>query len=117
VKFNLPGVACTSEETSNEYFSSIDLPTHSLAHNHTRLSTGKLLSPSRFFAKYNSDQRLDTAEKERFSKLAFFQTRSPPLTTKKHIRRRKMPEFKKVELFGGAITVDFPAAFGDVRYV
>jgi hypothetical protein len=77
VEFNLPGVACTSEETSNEYFSSIDLPTHSLAHCHTRLSTGKLLSPSRFFAKYNSDQRLDTAEKERFSKLAFFPDEEP----------------------------------------
>jgi hypothetical protein len=28
-----------------------------------------------------------------------------------------MSEFKQVELFGGAITADFPAAFGDVRYV
>jgi D-alanyl-D-alanine dipeptidase len=28
-----------------------------------------------------------------------------------------MSGFKPVELFGGAITADFPAAFGDVRYV
>lgn len=28
-----------------------------------------------------------------------------------------MSTFKQVDLFGGAITADFPAAFGDVRYV
>ena len=28
-----------------------------------------------------------------------------------------MAEFKKVELFGGAIVAEFPKAFGDVRYV
>lgn len=28
-----------------------------------------------------------------------------------------MSGFKPVELFGGAITADFPTAFGDVRYV
>jgi hypothetical protein len=30
-------------------------------------------------------------------------------------KRTKMATFKQVDLFGGAITADFPAAFADVR--
>jgi len=30
-------------------------------------------------------------------------------------RQTKMSTFKQVDLFGGAIAADFPAAFGDVR--
>lgn len=51
-------------------------------------------------------------EREQFSWI-----RTPP-TNKRLIKRIisfEMSGFKPVELFGGAITADFPAAFGDVR--
>jgi predicted DNA repair protein MutK len=32
-----------------------------------------------------------------------------------HHETHTMSAFKQVDLFGGAITADFPAAFGDVR--
>jgi hypothetical protein len=57
-----------------------------------------------------------TQQKETdFQKVAFPDENPLLLCLRTNKSTRKMSEFKQVELFGGAITADFPAAFGDVR--
>jgi hypothetical protein len=55
--------------------------------------------------------------KERGFYTNYTQDQSTNPRTIRRIATKKMSGFKPVELFGGAITAEFPATFGDVRYV
>lgn len=87
--------------TSNTISKTVTLvfgPPLNIERTHPRISTFTVLDPAG----------------KHFSGLAQHQPTNQPTATSSQ-EQIKMSGFKPVELFGGAITADFPDTFGDVR--
>jgi hypothetical protein len=120
LKFNLdclPGVACFVKELNTRSFQERLL--HIQKKQFTQSSDRNLQSLPRFPSKHSTFATTGPKKKENpgilIRSFTFTRTRAKIIRTSPEQKTKMATTFKQVDLFGGAITADFPAAFGDVR--
>ena len=120
VKFNCLALPATSPTFKQSLKPSIDFPPRHQNYTISRQENFRLFW-SRLIIEKSIQNQHHLPLADRGQKLFSGEPHTHTSTSQQQRHRKdniekKMSGFKPVELFGGAITADFPATFGDVRY-